>query len=96
MVKKCKTIGESVIPHKTIKKIIDIVALIHYGIIQRQRSKNILEHEYHHLKVLFQSSVVVWAPLMLMPDYMFRSDEKGQRTTEAVMSEMISVVTHNT
>ena len=36
------------------------------------------------------------APLMLKPGYMFGSDEKGERTTEAVMSEMISMVTHNT
>lgn len=36
---------------------------------------------------------------MLKPWYMYRSDEKGQRTTEAVLSEvieMISMVTHNT
>lgn len=41
-------------------------------------------------------SVAVGAPLMLKPGYMFSSDENSRRTTEAVMSEMISMVTHNT
>ena len=33
---------------------------------------------------------------MLKPGYMFSSDENSRRTTEAVMSEMISMVTHIT
>lgn len=71
-------------------------------IIQRlscEGSANSLEdEEYRHFTGSFSipCSVATGAPLMLKPGYMFRSDEKGQHTTEAVMSEMISVVTHNT
>lgn len=74
------------------------MTLIDDEIIQ---DETVLKSDEHlHLRELFQSSALppsTGAPLMLKPGYMFRSDEKwGQRTTEAVMSEMISTVTHNT